>query len=107
MNKLKLRKGDKVLVISGKDKGKSGKILVIFPEKGKAIIEGVNIITKHQKPRSANEQSGIIKKEASIDISNLKLVCPNCGEHTRVSYIVLEDGKKSSICNICGEMLEK
>ncbi|MCD6246195.1 50S ribosomal protein L24 [candidate division WOR-3 bacterium] len=107
MAKLKLKKGDKVIVIRGKDKGKSGKILAVMPTSKRAIVEGVNMIVRHQKARKAEEQSGLIKKEAPVSIANLKLVCPNCGEPTRVGYMILENGKKARICKVCGEMLEK
>ncbi|MDD4686026.1 MAG: 50S ribosomal protein L24, partial [Clostridia bacterium] len=84
MTKLKVKKGDNVVVISGKDKGKTGKILQTVPAQNRALVEGVNIITKHQKPKSQKEKGGIIKKPAPIKIDNIMVVCPACGKATRV-----------------------
>ncbi|WP_417885972.1 50S ribosomal protein L24 [Zunongwangia sp.] len=92
MAKLKIKSGDTVLVIAGDHKGQQGKVQKIFPEKNKAIVEGVNTISKHEKPSATNPQGGIVKKEAPIHISNLSLVTKE-GEATRVGYKE-EDGKK-------------
>jgi large subunit ribosomal protein L24 len=82
--KLHIKKGDMVFVNAGDDKGKQGRVLEIFTKKGKAIVEGVNIISKHTKPNTENPQGGIVKKEAPINISNLMLVCPETGKATRI-----------------------
>lgn len=92
MGKLKIKTGDTVRVIAGNDKNKEGKVQKVFIEKNKAIVEGVNLVSKHQKPSAANPQGGIVKKEAPIHISNLSLV-DSKGQATRVGYRV-EDGKK-------------
>ncbi len=93
MGKLKIKTGDTVRVIAGDDKGQEGKVQKVFIEKNKAIVEGVNMISKHQKPSAANPQGGIIKKEAPINISNLALVDPKSGETTRVGYRIEGDKK--------------
>jgi large subunit ribosomal protein L24 len=93
MGKLKIKSGDTVVVITGEHKGSEGKVLQVFLEKNKAIVEGVNTVKKHEKPSAANPQGGIKEKEAPIHISNLALVDPKSGEATRVGYRT-EDGKK-------------
>ena len=80
-----VRKNDQVMVITGKDKNTKGKITVAFPKTGKVIVEGVNMVTRHQKARNAMQPGGIVKKEAAIDASNVMLICPKCGKPTRVS----------------------
>lgn len=92
MAKVKIKKGDKVQVLAGAYKGKQGQVLVIYPEKNRAIVEGVNIVKKHKKPSAENPQGSIIEKEASIHISNLALLDPKSGKPTRVSYKI--DGEK-------------
>ena len=98
---MKIKKDDKVVVVSGKDKGKQGKILVAEPKAGKVIVEGVNVATKHQKPQGQNQEGGIIKVETPIYASKVQLVCPKCGKATRVGY-KLADGKKVRVCKKCG-----
>ncbi|MBO6013952.1 MAG: 50S ribosomal protein L24 [Oscillospiraceae bacterium] len=98
---MKIKKDDKVVVVSGKDKGKQGKILVAEPKAGKVIVEGVNVATKHQKPQGQNQEGGIIKVETPIYASKVQLVCPKCGKVTRVGY-KLADGKKVRVCKKCG-----
>ena len=98
---MKIKKDDKVVVVSGKDKGKQGKILVAEPKAGKVIVEGVNVATKHQKPQGKNQEGGIIKVETPIYASKVQLVCPKCGKATRVGY-KLADGKKVRVCKKCG-----
>ncbi len=93
MSKLKIKTGDLVRVIAGDNKGQEGKIVKIFKEKNRAIVEGVNLVSKHTKPSATNPQGGIVKKEAALDISNLALIDPKTGEVTRVGYRI-EDGKK-------------
>ncbi len=93
MAKLKIKSGDNVIVIAGDHKGSEGKVLRVFREKNKAIVEGVNLVKKHEKPSAANPQGGITEKEAPIHISNLSLIDPKSGEATRVGY-KMEDGKK-------------
>ena len=93
MGKLKIKSGDNVIVIAGDHKGTEGKVLRILIEKNKAIVEGVNMVKKHEKPSAANPQGGITEKEAPVHISNLSLLDPKSGEATRVGY-KMEDGKK-------------
>jgi large subunit ribosomal protein L24 len=93
MGKLKIKSGDKVIVIAGDHKGIEGKVMRMFLDKNKAIVEGVNMVKKHEKPSAANPQGGITEKEAPIHISNLSLLDPKSGEATRVGYR-MEDGKK-------------
>ena len=81
-----VRKNDQVMVITGKDKNTKGKITVAFPKTGKVIVEGVNMVTRHQKARNAMQPGGIVKKEAAIDASNVMLICPKCGKPTRVGH---------------------
>jgi large subunit ribosomal protein L24 len=101
-----VKKGDKVMVISGKDKGKQGVILEAYPKKNRVLVEGVNIVKKHSKPSQANPQGGIINKEAPIHVSNVMPLDPKTGEPTRVGYKV-EDGKKVRVAKKSGEILDK
>ena len=98
---MNIRKDDKVVVLSGKDKGKQGKILTADPKAAKVIVEGVNVATKHQKPRKQGEEGGIIKLETPIYASKVQLVCPKCGKATRVGHKIV-DGKKVRVCKKCG-----
>ncbi|MCQ2528914.1 MAG: 50S ribosomal protein L24 [Saccharofermentans sp.] len=105
-NKIHVKKDDQVVVISGKDKGTTGKVLKTEPATGRVFVEGANMIKKHQKARSQNDPSGIIEREGSIDASNVKLVCPKCGKATRVAYVVNEDGSKNRVCKKCGAVID-
>ena len=98
---MNIRKDDKVVVLSGKDKGKQGQILVSDPKAMKVIVEGVNVATKHQKPRKQGEEGGIFKVETPIYSSKVQLVCPKCGKATRVGHKIT-DGKKVRVCKKCG-----
>ena len=98
---MNIKQNDKVVVLSGKDKGKQGKILSADPKAMKVIVEGVNVATKHQKPRKQGEEGGIIKVETPIYVSKVQLVCPKCGKATRVAH-KLADGKKTRVCKKCG-----
>lgn len=99
--KMKIRKGDKVEVITGKDKGKQGVVLRGVPERERVLVEGVNMVKKAMRPTQQNPQGGIISKEASIHVSNVMLVCPSCGKPTRVS-VKRVDGKRVRVCKKCG-----
>jgi large subunit ribosomal protein L24 len=101
-----VKKGDKVQVISGKDKGKQGVILESFPKKDRVLVEGVNVVKKHSKPSQANPQGGIISQEAPIHVSNVMPLDPKSGQPTRVGY-QLVDGKKVRIAKKSGESLDK
>ena len=96
-----IKKDDKVVVISGKDKGKEGKVLSASPKTGKVIVEGVNVATKHQKPKKQGQDGGIIKVETPIYAAKVQLVCPKCGKATRVAHKIA-DGKKTRVCKKCG-----
>jgi large subunit ribosomal protein L24 len=100
--KLKLRKGDRVVVLSGKDIGKEGEITRVIPERRMAIVDGVNEARKHQRAPKATMQGGIIDKDMPIDMSNLALLCSSCGP-TRVGYRIEDDGSKVRICKKCGK----
>ncbi len=102
MNSLKIKKGDTVVVLSGKDKGKKGKVLTVMPETSKVIVEGVNVATKHKKPRTQTEQGGIIKMETPIYACKVQRVCPKCDKATRPAHKMLADGKKVRVCKKCG-----
>ena len=102
---LNVKKGDNVLVIAGKDKGKTGKVLVAMPADNSVVVAGVNIIAKHKKPRSANDKGGIIKKEGKIDASNVQVICPTCGKATRISN-VMDGDKKIRQCKKCKANLD-
>lgn len=104
MKKMHVKRGDNVKVISGKDKGKEGKVLVALPEEGKVIVEGVAMVKKHQKARAQGQESGIIHKEAAIDASNVLRICPSCGKAARTGVKVLEDGSKMRYCKKCQEV---
>ena len=98
---MNIKKDDKVIVLSGKDKGKQGKVLVADPKAMKLTVEGVNVATKHQKPRKQGEEGGIIKVETPIYAAKVQLVCPKCGKGTRVGHKIA-DGKKVRVCKKCG-----
>ena len=101
---MNIKKNDKVVVISGKDKGKEGKVLRSDPSAGKLVVEGVNVASKHQKPKKQGEQGGIIKMETPIYACKVMVVCPKCGKPTRVAHKI-EDGKKVRVCKKCGANL--
>jgi large subunit ribosomal protein L24 len=101
-----VKKGDKVMVISGKEKGKTGTIIAAFPKTDRVLVEGLNLVKKHMKPNQANPQGGIVSQEASVHVSNVMLIDPKSGEPTRVSYKV-EDGKKVRVAKKSGEQIDK
>ena len=104
--KLHVKKGDKVMVLSGKDKGKTGAVIQAIPKKGKAVVEGINKVKRHTKPSQSNPQGGIIVKEAPVHAAKLMLVCPACDKATRVKSNVLANGGKVRVCKKCGEQLD-
>ena len=106
MTKMFVKKGDKVLVITGKDKGKTADVVEVSPKTNKVLVEGVNIVTKHQKPRTQQDKGGIIKKNAPIEASNVMVVCPVCGKATRIAHSEV-DGKKVRTCKKCNASLDK
>jgi large subunit ribosomal protein L24 len=100
-----LRVNDKVEVIAGKDKGRVGKIIKVYPDSDKAKVEKVNIMKRHTKPNMKNQQGGIIEMEAPIHVSNLMLICSKCAKTVRVKTSLLEDGTKVRVCKKCGETI--
>ena len=113
MNKLNVKKDDTVVVITGKDKGAKGKILVALPEKERVIVQNANLITRHKKPRRQGEPGGRIQQEGTIHVSNVMLVCPHCGKATRVGHrieVVTKDGKQKNknirVCKKCGKDID-
>jgi large subunit ribosomal protein L24 len=104
---LGIKKQDTVVVMTGKEKGKRGRVLSVASSEGKAIIEKINIIKKHMKPNRQYSQGGIIEKEAPVHISNVMLVCPKCDKPTRVGNVILEGGKKVRSCKKCKEVIDQ
>ncbi len=104
MNKVHVKTGDNVMVISGKDAGKTGKVLAVSPTEGKVIVEGLNMVTKHVKPRRQGEQGGIVKAEGAMYASKVMPVCPKCNKATRIGHSEV-DGKKVRVCKKCGAQL--
>ena len=107
MNKVHLKKDDTVFVLSGKNKGRKGKVIKVFPRKKQAIVEGINMATKHQKPTDGMPQGGIMQIELPMHVSKLMLVCNKCDKPTRIGYDVLADGSKVRVCKKCKEVLDK
>ena len=101
-----IKKNDKVMVIAGKEKGKTGKVLRIFPKKDRAVVEKVNFIKRHMRPGAHSRQGGIVEKENPINISNLMVVCGKCTDPTRIGRRVLEDGSRVRYCKKCDEIIE-
>ncbi|MEW6243221.1 MAG: 50S ribosomal protein L24 [Bacillota bacterium] len=106
-SRLRVKKGDIVRVLAGKDKGKKGKVIEAMPSEGKLIVEGVNVAKRHTKPTQKIMQGGIIDKELPIHVSNVMLVCPRCSKPTKVGSRFLEDGRKVRTCKSCGEIIDK
>ena len=104
MNTLHVKTGDTVVVLSGKDKGKQGKIISASPKKGTVLVEGVAITAHHQKPRKQGETGGIVQREAAMYASKVQVVCPKCNKGTRVAHKIA-DGKKTRVCKHCGAEL--
>lgn len=101
--KVHVRKNDTVMVISGKDKGKTSEVLAVMPKTGKVLVKDVNVVTKHKKPSRANMEGGIVKEEAAINSSKVMLYCTKCKNVTRINHKLLEDGAKVRLCKKCGE----
>jgi large subunit ribosomal protein L24 len=101
-----IKKNDTVMVIAGKEKGKTGKVLRIYPKKDRAVVEKVNFIKRHMRPGAHSRQGGIVEKENPINISNLMVVCGKCTDPTRVGRRVLEDGSRVRYCKKCDEIIE-
>jgi large subunit ribosomal protein L24 len=110
MSNMKIKKGDQVRVVSGKEAGKTAKVLRVDPEKHRVVLERLNVVKKHTKPNpKTNPQGGVIEREAPLDVSNVMLVCPSCGQPTRVGYRLTGDGGKVRVCRheSCGKDIDK
>ena len=105
-NKLHVKKGDKVVVIAGKDKGREGKVLKTEPPKSRVFVEGINTVQRHTKPTQASPQGGIVSKEAPLSSSNVMVICPSCSKPTRIKKTRSVDGKNTRACKKCGEIIE-
>ncbi|MGN0633041.1 MAG: 50S ribosomal protein L24 [Oscillospiraceae bacterium] len=105
MNKVHVKTGDTVVVLSGKNKGQQGKVIAVSPKEGKVIVEGINKVKKHVKPRAAGQQGGIVEAEGAMYASKVQAVCPKCSKPTRIAHKILEDGTKVRVCKNegCGE----
>ncbi|MBO8169399.1 MAG: 50S ribosomal protein L24 [Thermoanaerobacteraceae bacterium] len=104
--KVHVKKGDTVVVITGKDAGKKGKVLQVIPKQQRVVVEGVNIVKRHTRPTQQMPQGGIVEKEAPIDSSNVMIYCNKCNQATRIGKKVLDDGTKVRVCKKCGEDLD-
>jgi len=105
--KYHIKKNDTVMVIAGKEKGKSGKVMRIIPKKDRAIVEKLNMVKRHMRPGPQSRQGGILEREGSIHISNLMLLCSKCTDPTRVGYKILEDNRKVRFCKKCNEVIDE
>ncbi len=103
--KVHVRTGDTVIVINGKDRGKTGKVMQVSPSEGKVIVEKINVVSKHVKPRKMGEPGGILQAESALYADKVQLICPKCGKPTRVGHVI-EDGKKLRVCKKCGAHFE-
>lgn len=105
-NKLHVKKDDNVIVITGKDKGKKGRVIAAYPRENRVLVEGVNMVKRHTRPNQANPQGGIIEREAPIHVSNVMHIDPKSGKPTRIGYKILEDGKKVRIAKRSGQEID-
>ena len=108
MYRIHIKKNDQVYVLTGKDRGKSGKVLKVYPAKSRAIVEGLNFIQKHTRPNpQRNVKGGILPKEASIHLSNLMVLCKRCNKRSRVGFTELQGGRKARVCKKCNEFMDE
>ncbi|NLB80160.1 MAG: 50S ribosomal protein L24 [Clostridiaceae bacterium] len=103
--KMHVKKGDTIVVLSGKDKGKKGKVLTVIPKKESVIVEGIAMAVKHKKPRKAGDEGGLINQETAIKVCKVMLSCPKCGRSTRIGRQVLESGEIVRVCKRCAEII--
>jgi len=101
----KIRKNDTVRILTGKDKGKTGKVLSVFPGENRALVQGLNLVKKHARKTREDQQGGIVQRESPVSISNLMIVCQKCGKSARVGFSFLSDGTKTRICKKCKELV--
>jgi large subunit ribosomal protein L24 len=105
---LHVKKEDQVMVTTGKDRGKTGKVLRVFPEKNRAVVENVNFVRRHTRRNpQRNIKGGIVERESPVDISNLKVICRECNKPTRIGFVILNDGKKVRVCKQCEATIDK
>ena len=104
--KLSIKKGDEVMVIAGNDKGKRGEVLKTFPKDNRVVVEGINIVHKHQRPTQDMPQGGILEHEGPIDISNVMLICNHCDQPSKIAKKVLDSGEKVRVCKNCEEIVD-
>jgi len=108
MARVHIKKNDQVYIISGKERGKTGKVLRVFPGKSRAIVEGINFIQKHTRPNpQKNVKGGILPKESPIHLSNLMVVCKRCNKHTRIGFSEVRGGQRARVCRKCNELLDE
>lgn len=107
MPNVSIKKGDTVEVIAGKDKGKTGKVLRVFPGRQRVLVEAVNFVFRHTRQTRMNVQGGVVQREASLHIANVALLCSRCNQRTRVGRKLLDDGKRVRVCKKCGEVIDK
>lgn len=105
--KMSIKKGDRVLILTGKDRGKKGKVMRVLPKDSRVVVEGVNMVKKHTRPTREMMQGGIIDQEAPIHISNVMLICSHCGKPSRTGVKVLDDGRRLRQCRSCGETVDR
>jgi large subunit ribosomal protein L24 len=103
--KYKIKKNDTVMVVAGRDRGKTGKVMRVLPERGRVVIERLNIVKRHSKPRGAQSPGGIVEKEAPLDISNVMIFCDRCNAPVRVGVKTADDGTRNRVCRKCGEAI--
>ena len=102
-----IKKNDEVYVLRGKDRGKSGRVLIVIPDKQRIVVEGVQMIKRHTRPNpQKNIQGGIVEREAPIHISNVAMMCKNCKKHTRLGSQILTDGRRARVCKKCGNAID-
>lgn len=106
MSKVHVKKDDNVFVLTGKNAGKTGKVLKVLAEDARVIVEGVNMSVKHKKPRGRNQQGGIINQESAISSSNVMLICGKCKRPSKIGHKILENGEKVRVCKSCGEVID-
>jgi large subunit ribosomal protein L24 len=105
--KYKIKKNDTVMVVAGRDRGKTGKVMRVLPDRGRVVIERLNIVKRHSKPRGAQSPGGIVEKEAPLDISNVMIFCDRCNAPVRVGVKTADDGSRNRVCRKCGEAIGK
>ena len=107
IEKLHVKKDDVVKIIAGKEQGKTGKVLRVFPAKGRVVVESLNVVKRHTRPNQLNPEGGIVEKEAPLSVSNVMLVCGSCNQATRTGVRLLDDGSKTRYCKKCNESVDK